>query len=153
MIFTKANADENGLLINEILKDYCEKNPKKAKLFDNLGSQKYLSIMKIAKAMIGNSSSGISESPFFKTPCINIGSRQKGRLRTQNIIDCEFENLDQAFEKLESKDFKQALHHFKNPYENDKNPNIIIKTCLKNANLDTILQKNFIDLRQNLGYK
>lgn len=153
LIFTKANADENGLLINEILKDYCEKNPKKAKLFDNLGSQKYLSIMKIAKAMIGNSSSGISESPFFKTPCINIGSRQKGRLRTQNIIDCEFENLDQAFEKLESKDFKQALHHFKNPYENDKNPNIIIKTCLKNANLDTILQKNFIDLRQNLGYK
>lgn len=147
LIFTKANADENGLLINEILKGYCEKNPKKAKLFDNLGSQKYLSIMKIAKAMIGNSSSGISESPFFKTPCINIGSRQKGRLRTQNIIDCEFENLDQAFEKLESKDFKQALHHFKNPYENDKNPNIIIKTCLKNANLDTILQKKFIDLR------
>lgn len=98
--------------------------------------------MKIAKTMIGNSSSGISESPFFKTPCVN----QEGRLRTQNIIDCEFENLDQAFEKLESKDFKQALYHFKNPYENDKNPNIIIKTCLKNANLDTILQK-IIDLR------
>lgn len=106
--------------MNTKIKWDLSKNPKKAKLFDNLGSQKYLSIMKIAKAMIGNSSSGISESPFFKTPCINIGSRQKGRLRTQNIIDCEFENLDQAFEKLESKDFKQALHHFKNPYENDK---------------------------------
>lgn len=146
LIFTKANADENGLLINEILQDYCQKNSHKAKLFDNLGSQKYLSLMKIAKAMIGNSSSSISESPFFKTPCINIGDRQKGRLRTQNIIDCEINDLDQAFEKLESKEFKQNLKNFKNPYDNDKNPNKIIKTCLKNVNLDTILHKNFIDL-------
>ncbi|EAJ9135792.1 GDP-N,N'-diacetylbacillosamine 2-epimerase (hydrolyzing) [Campylobacter jejuni] len=146
LIFTKANADENGLLINEILQNYCQKNSHKAKLFDNLGSQKYLSLMKIAKAMIGNSSSSISESPFFKTPCINIGDRQKGRLRTQNIIDCEINDLDQAFEKLESKEFKQNLKNFKNPYDNDKNPNKFIKTCLKNANLDTILHKNFIDL-------
>ncbi len=146
LIFTKANADENGLLINEILQNYCQKNSHKAKLFDNLGSQKYLSLMKIAKAMIGNSSSGISESPFFKTPCINIGDRQKGRLRTQNIIDCEINDLDQAFEKLESKEFKQNLKNFKNPYDNDKNPNKFIKTCLKNVNLDTILHKNFIDL-------
>ncbi|EGM8811104.1 TPA: GDP-N,N'-diacetylbacillosamine 2-epimerase (hydrolyzing) [Campylobacter jejuni] len=146
LIFTKANADENGLLINEILQNYCQKNSHKAKLFDNLGSQKYLSLMKIAKAMIGNSSSGISESPFFKTPCINIGDRQKGRLRTQNIIDCEINDLDQAFEKLESEDFKQKLKNFKNPYDNNKNPNKIIKTCLKNVNLDTILHKNFIDL-------
>ncbi len=146
LIFTKANADENGLLINEILQNYCQKNSHKAKLFDNLGSQKYLSLMKIAKAMIGNSSSGISESPFFKTPCINIGDRQKGRLRTQNIIDCEINDIDQAFEKLESKEFKQILKNFKNPYDNDKNPNKFIKTCLKNVNLDTILHKNFIDL-------
>lgn len=147
LIFTKANADENGLLINEILKSYCQKNPHKAKLFDNLGSQKYLSLMKIAKAMVGNSSSGISESVFFKTPCINIGSRQQGRLRTQNIIDCEFKTLNQAFEKLESKAFKQELKNFKNPYEKGKNPNKIIKTCLKNVNLDTILHKKFIDLK------
>lgn len=146
LIFTKANADENGLLINEILQNYCQKNSHKAKLFDNLGSQKYLSLMKIAKAMIGNSSSGISESPFFKTPYINIGDRQKGRLRTQNIIDSEINDLDQAFEKLESKEFKQNLKNFKNPYDNGKNPNKIIKTCLKNVNLDTILHKNFIDL-------
>ncbi|HEG0232316.1 TPA: UDP-N-acetylglucosamine 2-epimerase (hydrolyzing), partial [Campylobacter coli] len=81
-----------------------------------------------------------------KTPCINIGDRQKGRLRTQNIIDCEINDLDQAFEKLESKEFKQILKNFKNPYDNDKNPNKFIKTCLKNVNLDTILHKNFIDL-------
>lgn len=146
LIFTKANADENGLLINELLKLYCEKNPHKAKLFDNLGSQKYLSLMKIAKAMVGNSSSGISESVFFKTPCINIGTRQKGRLRTLNIIDTELCDLNLAFERLESKEFKDNLTTLKNPYESEKNPHKIIKTCLKNANLDTILHKNFIDL-------
>ncbi|EAL9429566.1 UDP-N-acetylglucosamine 2-epimerase (hydrolyzing), partial [Campylobacter jejuni] len=64
----------------------------------------------------------------------------------QNIIDSEINDLDQAFEKLESKEFKQNLKNFKNPYDNDKNPNKIIKTCLKNVNLDTILHKNFIDL-------
>ncbi len=147
LIFTKANADENGLLINEILKAYCEKNPSKAKLFDNLGSQKYLSLMKIAKAMIGNSSSGIYESVFFKTPCINIGDRQKGRLRTKNIIDCAMQDLDKALKKLESKEFKVCLKNLENPYESKKNPNKTIKDTLKKANLDTILQKNFIDLR------
>ncbi|WP_348518858.1 UDP-N-acetylglucosamine 2-epimerase [Campylobacter sp. CCS1377] len=147
LIFTKANADENGLLINEILKAYCEKNLSKAKLFDNLGSQKYLSLMKIAKAMIGNSSSGIYESVFFKTPCINIGDRQKGRLRTKNIIDCTMQDLDKALKKLEGKDFKECLKNLENPYESKKNPNKIIKDTLKKANLDTILQKNFIDLR------
>lgn len=147
LIFTKANADENGLLINEILKAYCEKNPSKAKLFDNLGSQRYLSLMKISKAMIGNSSSGIYESVFFKTPCINIGDRQKGRLRTKNIIDCTMQDLDKALKKLEGKDFKECLKNLENPYESKKNPNKIIKDTLKKANLDTILQKNFIDLR------
>ncbi|MFK0381703.1 GDP-N,N'-diacetylbacillosamine 2-epimerase (hydrolyzing) [Campylobacter coli] len=146
LIFTKANADENGLLINEILQDYCQKNSHKAKLFDNLGSQKYLSLMKIAKAMIGNSSSGISESPFFKTPCINIGDRQKGRLRTQNITYCEINDHAPAFEKSIIKEFKQILKNFKNPYDNDKNPNKFIKTCHKNVNLDTILHKKFIEL-------
>lgn len=147
LVFTKANADENGLLINEILKAYCEKNPSKAKLFNNLGSQKYLSLMKIAKAMIGNSSSGIYESVFFKTPCINIGDRQKGRLRTKNIIDCAMQDLDKALKKLESKEFKECLKNLENPYESKKNPNKTIKDTLKKANLDTILQKNFIDLR------
>ena len=147
LIFTKANADENGILINEIIKSYCEKNAHKAKIFDNLGSQKYLSLMKIAKAIVGNSSSGISESPFFKTPCINIGSRQKGRLRTQNIIDCELKDLNSALKYLNNQDFKHSLENFKNPYAYNKDLNKFIKTCLKNVNLDTILYKNFVDFQ------
>ena len=144
LIFTKANADENGLLINELLKEYCEKNSHKAKLFDNLGTLKYLSLMKIAKAVVGNSSSGICESPFFKTPCINIGSRQNGRLRAANIIDISMSDLQKGFERLESKEFKARLQTMQNPFKS-KNVSFKIKEVLKNADLKALLQKNFVD--------
>ena len=145
LIFTKANADENGTFINENIEKFCKKHPN-ARLFDNLGSLRYLSLMRISKAMLGNSSSGICESPFFKTPCINIGSRQKGRLRAKNIIDCEMKDLASAFKKLDSKDFKEALKDFKNPFEN-KMASKIIKNVLKSVNLATILNKDFVDIR------
>ncbi|HEC1570404.1 UDP-N-acetylglucosamine 2-epimerase [Campylobacter upsaliensis] len=145
LIFTKANADENGLLINQALENYCLKNSHKAKLFDNLGALKYLSALKHAKAVVGNSSSGICESGFFKTPCINIGDRQKGRIRGDNIIDCKMKDLKKAFKRLESKEFKEKLKHFKNPFESKKSPSIFIKDVIKNTNLATILQKDFVD--------
>lgn len=144
LIFTKANADENGLLINELLEQYCQKHTFKAKLFDNLGSTLYLSVMKIANAIIGNSSSGINESVFFKTPCINIGDRQKGRLKAENIIDCSMKDLDKAFKTLESKEFKLQLAHFHNPFV-AKNPSKTIKNTLKKVNLAIITHKNFMD--------
>lgn len=147
LIFTKANADENGLLINNFLADFCKKYPQKAKLFDNLGSKRYLSLMKISKAVIGNSSSGIIESPFLRVACINIGDRQKGRIRSENIIDISIKDLQQAFQKLEDKKFQDNLKNFKNPFESRiKNPNKFIKTKLKNVKLDTILNKKFTDL-------
>ncbi|MEB2817388.1 UDP-N-acetylglucosamine 2-epimerase [Campylobacter upsaliensis] len=145
LIFTKANADENGLLINQALENYCFKNSHKTKLFDNLGALKYLSALKHAKAVVGNSSSGICESGFFKTPCINIGDRQKGRIRGDNIIDCKMKDLKKAFKRLESKEFKEKLKHFKNPFESKKSPSIFIKNVIKNTNLATILQKDFVD--------
>ncbi|MBK1973695.1 UDP-N-acetylglucosamine 2-epimerase (hydrolyzing) [Campylobacter sp. TTU-622] len=147
LIFTKANADENGLLINNFLVEFCKKYPKKAKLFDNLGVEKYLSLMKISKAIIGNSSSGVIESPFLRTACINIGDRQKGRIKSENIIDTNMKDLQKAFQKLETKKFKEILKSFNNPFENKiKNPNEFIKTKLKNIKLDTILNKKFTDM-------
>ena len=144
LIFTKANADENGLLINENLARYCQNNADKAKLFDNLGARLYLSVMKVANAVVGNSSSGISESVFFKTPCINIGDRQKGRLRAENIIDCSMRDLNKAFKTLESAQFQQKLAHFHNPFA-AKNSSKMIKNTLKKANLAIITHKNFVD--------
>lgn len=145
LVFTKANADANGILINEKIQEFCNKNSHKAKLFDNLGARRFLSVMKNAKAMIGNSSSGICESPFFKTPCINIGDRQKGRIRAKNIIDCDIYDIKKAFSRLNSKEYLKELENFKNPFYAD-NPSQKIKNTIKKANLDTILNKDFVDL-------
>ncbi|WP_291953029.1 UDP-N-acetylglucosamine 2-epimerase [Campylobacter sp.] len=144
LIFTKANADENGFLINEMIKLYCEKKSFKARLFDNLGSLRYLSLMKICKAVIGNSSSGICESPFLRIPCINIGDRQRGRMCAKNIINCEISNLKQAFEKLACKQYKQNLRNFINPFYSE-NTSYNIKEILKTYDLQAILNKEFID--------
>ncbi|MCR6573860.1 UDP-N-acetylglucosamine 2-epimerase [Campylobacter insulaenigrae] len=145
LIFTKANADENGFLINEMIQSYCEKKSFKARLFDNLGSLRYLSLMKICKAVIGNSSSGICESPFLRVPCINIGDRQRGRICANNIINCDISNLRQAFEKLNCKEYKQNLKNFINPFYSE-NTSYNIKEILKSYDLQTILNKEFIDL-------
>lgn len=146
LLFTKANADEGGLLINAMLENYCEKNSHKARLFDSLGALKYLSALKHARAVVGNSSSGLSESVFFKTPCINIGSRQEGRLRGGNVIDCAMKDVKKAFEKLESREFQKNLKSVKNPFASKKRPSKIIKKILKKADLKGILKKNFVDL-------
>lgn len=146
LIFTKANADENGLLINQTLENYCKNHAFKAKLFDNLGSKLYLNAMKRAKAVVGNSSSGICESVFFKTPCINIGTRQDGRIRAKNIIDTKMSDLKKAFKRLESVKFKQDLKDFKNPFRT-KNASKMIKNVLKNVDLKGILNKKFVDIK------
>ncbi|MFG5111499.1 UDP-N-acetylglucosamine 2-epimerase [Campylobacter lari] len=145
LIFTKANADENGIMINNMINEYCIKNKNKAKLFDNLGSLKYLSLMKIATAVIGNSSSGICESPFFKTPCINIGDRQKGRICADNIINVKINKLKDALKILNSSTYKNNVKNMKNPFSN-KNASQNIINVLKNKNLKTLFYKEFVDL-------
>ncbi|MGG4043122.1 UDP-N-acetylglucosamine 2-epimerase [Bacillus smithii] len=89
MIFTKANADNNGRKINSLISAYVSQNPHKRKLFDSLGQLKYLSLLKYANVIIGNSSSGLFEAPYLETPTINIGNRQSGRIRPSSVFDCD----------------------------------------------------------------
>jgi GDP/UDP-N,N'-diacetylbacillosamine 2-epimerase (hydrolysing) len=85
IVITSPNADtNNGFILNEIEKI---KDCKHITICTNLGSQLYLSIMNICDLVLGNSSSGIGEGPYFKVPVINYGNRQKGRQRSTNIID------------------------------------------------------------------
>ena len=81
--------------------------------------EEYLTLLKNTNCIIGNSSSGILESPTFKTPCINIGNRQFGRLRAKNIIDVKkitLQKLKKAFRLSQSKSFKKRIKNIKNPY-------------------------------------
>lgn len=109
LVFTKSNADNGGRFINQQIFKFVEKN-KNAYLFDSLGQLRYLSAMKYAELVIGNSSSALIEAPYLHTPSVNIGNRQAGRERPNSVFDSkpEYEMLLQTIDK--------ALH-FKGPYE------------------------------------
>lgn len=146
-IFTGANADNGGKIINEMAQNYCLKNPKKAIFAISLGQLRYLSAIKHADIVLGNSSSGISEAPSLKKATINIGNRQKGRIKAPSIIDakCDKSKILKAIKKAYSKDFQAKLKSVKNPYDSGFASKKIIKV-LENIKLNGILKKKFYDL-------
>lgn len=147
-IFTKANADAGGRIINRLLEEYVEVYDNGV-LFSSLGMLRYLSTVSYSEMVIGNSSSGIAEVPAFKIPTINIGDRQKGRIQAASVITCEptkFE-IENAFEKARNKEFRASLKNMENPYGNGQaSENIVkvIETFLKNKNIN--LKKKFYDI-------
>ena len=146
-IFTGANADNGGKIINEMAQSYCLKNQEKAIFVMSLGQLRYLSAIKHADIVLGNSSSGICEVPSLKKATINIGNRQKGRIKAASIIDvkCDKSKILKAIKKAYSKDFQAKLKSVKNPYDSGFASKKIIKV-LENIKLNGILQKKFYDL-------
>jgi|LGOV01.1.fsa_nt_gb GDP/UDP-N,N'-diacetylbacillosamine 2-epimerase (hydrolysing) len=150
IIFTKANSDTDGRVINKMIDEYVIKNSQKSIGFTSLGQIRYLSALQYVDAMVGNSSSGLLESPSFKIGTINIGDRQKGRIKADSVIDCEStkEGIVNAFKKLYSKEFKQTLSNIENPYGDGCASKAIIE-ILKNIDLNHILKKSFYNLKLN----
>tara|TARA_A100001015_G_scaffold257634_1_gene300367 strand:+ start:4152 stop:5321 length:1170 start_codon:yes stop_codon:yes gene_type:complete len=151
IIFTKTNSDINGKVINQMIDRYTAKYPKKSIGFTSLGQLRYLSALKYVDAVVGNSSSGLLEAPSFKIGTINIGDRQKGRIKAKSVIDCSAKKKDiqKSFKKLYSKNFQQLLNNVNNYYDNGFSSKKIIKV-LKNFNLKNILKKNFYNIQLNL---
>jgi UDP-N-acetylglucosamine 2-epimerase (non-hydrolysing)/GDP/UDP-N,N'-diacetylbacillosamine 2-epimerase (hydrolysing) len=89
IIFTRANADTAGRIINRRIDAYVQANPNGTRVFTAMGSLLYLSAVKHVDMIVGNSSSGIVEAPVFRKPVVNLGKRQEGRLKAASIIDCE----------------------------------------------------------------
>lgn len=147
-IFTKANADTDGRVINELKGEFVQRNPDKAVLFPSLGSLRYLSIMKCVTAVIGNSSSGILEAPSAPTATINIGDRQKGRIQADSIINCSPETKDilNAFEQIKTKAFANKVKKATNPYGDGTASEKIIQ-ILRNIQLIDLQTKSFYDIR------
>ena len=147
IIFTKANSDTDGRIINQMIDDYVAKNSNKAVAFTSLGQLRYLSALQFMDAVVGNSSSGIAEAPTFKIGTINIGDRQKGRIKASSVIDCQpnKKDIQKAFEKLYSNDFQESLKRTKNPY-GDGMPSKKIVDILKNIELTDIVKKHFYDI-------
>jgi len=150
IIFTKANSDTDGRIINNMIDSYVINNANKSVVFTSLGQLRYLSALQYIDAMVGNSSSGLAEAPSFKIGTINIGDRQKGRIKSGSVIDClpEKESINKAFETLYSKDFMDILRNVENPYGNG-GASKKIKDLIKIFNLKGILKKSFFDLKVN----
>ncbi len=142
ILFTYANADKGGRVINRRLEEFCKTNPLKYKVVKNLGQIRYLSTMKHVDLLIGNSSSGIIEAASFKKPVVNIGERQKGRLRGVNIIDCDINTLEGSIIVAISSNFSKKNKNMKNIYGNGSAANTIVDKLI---NQPISIVKTFID--------
>ncbi|WP_103614504.1 UDP-N-acetylglucosamine 2-epimerase [Campylobacter concisus] len=146
-IFTKANSDTDGDVINKMIDEYVSQNSQKAVAFASLGQLRYLSAIKFVDIVLGNSSSGLSEVPSFKKATINIGDRQKGRARASSVIDVRPDRKEilTAIKRAYSKEFEQILKDTINPYDGG-NPSKKMVKILKEIKLDGILKKKFYDI-------
>lgn len=146
-IFTQANADVDGKIINTMIYDYVGKYPERCIAFPSLGSSRYLSAMKLCDAVIGNSSSGILEAPVFKVPTVNIGDRQKGRVRQKSIIDCKSDkiSIQNTIAKALSPVFKNSLNDMSIQNGPEDTSDLIIQHLLM-ADYNTLLKKTFYNL-------
>lgn len=139
-LFTKANADSGGRAINTKLDEFVSTRENCA-AYASLGSLLYLSAMKHAYIVVGNSSSGLYETPSFGVPCVNIGDRQRGRLRAANVIDCEptAESIKAAMEKACLEEFRAVAQSVTSPFGNGHAAEKITETIehyLCNGNID-----------------
>ncbi len=145
-IFTKGNPDSDGRILNDMVDTFCQQHPH-AKAFVELGHKNYLSLLSVVDMAIGNSSSGIIEVPYFKIPTINIGDRQRGRIKAASVIDClpEKAAIANAIAQGFSSAFQATLKEMCLPYGEGKVASTIIST-LKEYDLRQSLKKQFYDI-------
>lgn len=148
-VIMKANADFGGQQINIKLNEFV-KNNENCTLFSSLKIEEFLSLQKHSLGLIGNSSSGIVETPCFGIPTINIGDRQRGRLYASSVISCPVcaEEIIKAINKALSMDFREKARQTINPYgSGDTSKEILkhIKRIVNEGNID--LKKKFYDIK------
>jgi UDP-hydrolysing UDP-N-acetyl-D-glucosamine 2-epimerase len=147
VIFTLANADTGGRGINERVKAFVARNADRSIWVASLGSQLYFSCLKNVKGVIGNSSSGLLEAPSFGIGTINIGARQKGRLRSNGVIDCAADrrSIGEAITRLFSEEFQNVVASAVNPYGTGGAASKIL-AVLKTTGLVELRTKSFRDI-------
>ena len=147
-VVTKSNADQGGARINELL-DEANDRIENIHVYSSLGVRRYLSLMKHAEFVLGNSSSGIIETPSFCVPSVNIGDRQRGRLQAENVYNCGPKTSDivSAIKQVMSDDFKETCRNAVSPYGNGHAAEQIAEKTIDvilNGRID--LKKKFFDL-------
>ena len=148
IIFTKANADMDGRIVNQMIDAYVSENKEKAVAFASLGMIRYLSAVKYCDMVVGNSSSGIIEVPSFHIPTINIGDRQRGRMRGKSVIDCDCtsKEITAAIRTAQMMNNCGILLNEDNPYEGTDTSGTILRRIKEYLEAGVDMKKNFYDI-------
>ncbi len=149
-IATKSNADQGGARINELL-DVAETEISNLHVFSSLGVQRYLSLMRYSEFVIGNSSSGIIETPVFHIPTVNIGDRQKGRLQAKSVINCgvSSEEIIKAIRIAMTDEHREICKKVISAYGDGHAAERIAKKSVEIANGKIDLKKEFFDIYED----
>lgn len=148
IIFTLPNSDTDSRIIRQMIIQFVEENNKRSSVFVSLGQLKYLSTLQYVSAVIGNSSSGIIEVPSFNIPTLNIGNRQRGRIKSKTVIDCDptIESIKEGLLLVLSSNFKDCCRNCLNPYQKNDTADEIL-SVIKNFNLEKLIQKRFYNFK------
>ncbi len=152
-IITLPNADTGSRAIIKAIEDFVHNNLEITCLFISLGQLRYLSLLENATIMVGNSSSGLIEAPSFELPVVNIGDRQKGRIRAANVIDvptCDKSMIKTAIDKAVTIEFRDSILGLKNPYGEGHTSEKIVEV-LRTVSLSDISKKQFCELNVRGG--
>jgi len=149
LFFTYANADSGGAEINKMIEQFVSENKDRAYCAKSLGHTRYISLMNISDGLVGNSSSGIIEAAVWQKGAVNIGMRQRGRVRGGNVIDCgnSAQEISEAVTMLFSEGFKDSLKEVIPAYGDGRSAQKIVN-ILKKTDFDSILIKKFNDLER-----
>jgi len=148
LIFTFPNADQDGRSLTKEINQFCDLHSN-AFCFQSLGYRRYLSCLQYVDGVVGNSSSGLLEAPSFKIGTVNIGDRQKGRLRASSVIDVDVDqvSIKKAIDQLYSPEFRESLVDAVNPYGAGGASDQIIRVLSKELNTEGFHPiKSFFDL-------
>lgn len=147
-VFIKGNSDTEGRIINEMIEKYVSID-EKAFAFSSLPVEDYMNLIRNSECLIGNSSSGIIEAPSFGIPTLNIGDRQKGRIKAESVMDCpsDKKSIKEALSSLSEEKFKEKIKSSRNPYDNGNSSEKILNE-IKNGLFENEinLKKIFYDI-------
>lgn len=146
-LFTMANADQGGDKVNEIFKREAMA-VSNLHFYSSLGIKRYLSLMRYAEFVIGNSSSGIVETPIFRVPTVNIGDRQKGRLQSKSVINCGSgeADIDTAIQTAMSQSFRESIRDVVSPYGNGHAAETMVDIIMDVLKKPIELKKQFYEV-------
>jgi GDP/UDP-N,N'-diacetylbacillosamine 2-epimerase (hydrolysing) len=146
LIFTMPNADTGGRELTAMVDAFVATHPN-ARAYRSLGQLRYLSCMHFVDGVVGNSSSGLAEAPSMRIGTIDIGDRQRGRLRAASVIHCEPSHgqITQALHTLYSFAFKASLARVINPYGTGGASQRIVEVLAAHP-LEQLIKKKFYDI-------